>query len=480
MSDLFTRRVRTIALALAASITAACSDDNNPAGPQPAADTCANATGVISADITANCTLLSSKTYVLQGYRKVTNGATLTIQAGTKITGPTTGPSALFITRGAKIDAQGTAAAPIVFTSAQAVGSRRPGDWGGLIIIGNAPTNRVGPVNTEGPAPENYGQGTNATDNSGTLKYVRTEFAGYAEIVNEELNSFTFYAVGSGTTLDFLQSVAGLDDSFEWFGGTVDAKHLVSYESGDDHFDWTEGYRGRNQFLIAYQSRRLAPVPPGTLSSDPQGFEGDGCELGPPQKCAAEGYFSKPYSMPVFANFTAIGTGTLVSGYPSGGGIGIRVRRGTGGFFVNGIVARWPNKGFNLRDAATDSLRKIDSLVMKNVLFAQNTANFDPEGNATELGWPSKFVVTGSGIVQDGGTAGSHFVALPADTNNTSAASFDWTPSATSASRNGGLATFTGTLAARAGAAVTGTAYMGAADPNGPKWWQGWTTYVVR
>lgn len=477
MGDFFTRRTARAAIAIPLLAAAACSDDA-PTSPTPPRDACADANGVISADITTNCTLTANRTYVIQGYRKVQNGATLTIEPGTKITGPTTGASALFVLRGAKIQAAGTAVAPIVFTSGQAAGSRRPGDFGGLIIVGNAPINRTGAaILTEGPAGEVYSGGTNATDNSGTLRYVRVEFAGYAEVADEELNSFTFYAVGSGTTLDFLQAMSGVDDSFEWFGGTVDGKHLVSYEAGDDHFDFSEGYRGRNQYLIAYQSRRIAPRPPALLSSDPQGFEGDGCEIGKP---GCTSYHSQPYTMPVFANFTVIGSGSLVANYPSGGGIGARVRRGAGGFLVNGIIARWPSKGFNLRDAASDSLRRLDSLVVKNVLFAENRANFDPEGNTTELGWASKFAVAGSGIVEDGGSAASQFVALPTDTVNTAGTSFDWTPSGTSAARTGGLASFTGTLAARAGTFVTGTSYMGAADPNGPKWWQGWTTYVVR
>ena len=107
------------------------------------------------------------------------------------------------------------------------------------------------------------------------MRYTRVEFAGFAVAAAQELNSFTFAAVGSGTTLENLQSVMGLDDSFEWFGGTVNGRYLVSYESGDDHFDAAEGYRGKNQFLIAFQSTRGDPA-----GVDPQGFEVDGCAGG--------------------------------------------------------------------------------------------------------------------------------------------------------------------------------------------------------
>ena len=172
--------------------------------------------------------------------------------------------------------------APIVFTSQRSVGARSPGDWGGLIIVGNARNNRTGNIIVEGSdgsvvgansAGVVYTGGSNDDDNSGTLRYVRVEFGGYATLTDAELNSFTFAAVGRGTTLEYLQSMAGLDDSFEWFGGTVNGKYLVSYESGDDHFDGSEGYRGMNQFLIALQTTYLTPRPgAGAVSTDPQGF----------------------------------------------------------------------------------------------------------------------------------------------------------------------------------------------------------------
>ena len=205
----------------------------------------------ISANITASRTLYADTTYVLSGYVKVQNGATLTVQPGTTIVGDSTVlGSSLWILRGAKIQAVGTAAAPIVFTSQRSAGSRKPGDWGGIIIIGNGIINRTGStITTEGGAAgqaENYAGGTDNNDNSGTLRYVRIEFAGF-DVSNgggQELNSLSSYAVGRGTTYEYIESVSGLDDSFEWWGGAVDGRYLVSYESGDDHFDWTEGYVG--------------------------------------------------------------------------------------------------------------------------------------------------------------------------------------------------------------------------------------------
>ena len=191
-------------------------------------------------------TFFADTTYILQGYVKVSNGATLTIQPGTKIVGDTLVPgSSLWVLRGSKIMAEGTAAAPIVFTSQRAEGNRAPGDWGGLVIVGNAPINR-----TANPI-------------------------------------------------------------------------------------FTEGYQGRGQFLIALQTSVLTPRPgTGTVSSDPRGFEGDGCE----NDKAGCTYANAPYTMPVFANFTVVGPGTGV--FSGTDGNAAVVRRGGAASFVNGILSR--------------------------------------------------------------------------------------------------------------------------------------------
>ena len=250
-----------------------------------------------------------------------------------------------------------------MFTSARAAGNRKPGDWGGIIIIGNGIINRTGdPILTEGGAAgvaENYAGGTDNNDNSGTLRYVRIEFAGY-DISNgagQELNTLSSYAVGRGTTYEYIQSMTGLDDSFEWWGGAVDSRYLVSYESGDDHFDWTEGYQGRNQFMIAFQSTRITPRgrTPARCPSDPRGFEGDGCDPAVAGCTVTATGASTPYSMPVFANFTMIGTGDLVAAFPADGNGGVW-RRGTGATVCNGVLARYKGIAINIRDAWTDSL----------------------------------------------------------------------------------------------------------------------------
>ena len=433
---------------------------------------------VVEGSITANQSWFADTTYVLKGFVKVVAPATLTIAPGTRVVGDTNvAGSALFILQGARIEARGTATQPIVFTSQRAVGSRQPGDWGGLILVGRGQINRSGRVVLEGTTATAtdevvYSGGGDNADNSGTLQYVRVEFAGYPVLQNAELNSFTFAAVGSGTTLDHLQAMAGLDDSFEWFGGAVNAKYLVSYEAGDDHFDAAEGYRGKNQFLIAYQDTLLRARAglPGGPSSDPQAFEVDGCEG---TGCDL-GRASEPYTMPVFANFTLVGTGSsLISG--QNGGVGMVLRRGAGGTYINGIVARFPGRAISVRDAFTDELRAKDSLVLRNLLLSGNASNFEPAG--TNYGQSTNFA--NASIDSTGVAPAALFVSLPS-ANPVNAAALDWTPAPGSPAASGGLATFPAIIAARAGTFIVPTTYRGAADPAGSKWWEGWTTYVRR
>ena len=428
----------------------------------------------VTADITANTTWTVGNVYKIVGFRKVANGATLTIDAGTKVVGDfATAGSSLFVLRGGRIVANGTAPLPVVFTSSQADGARQPGDWGGLIIIGNGLINRSGTVNIEGTGTSGdnplvaYSGGNNNADNSGALHYVRVEYAGFGPAQDAELNSFTFAAVGSGTVLDHLQSLNGLDDSFEFFGGAVDAKFLVSYEAGDDHFDMAEGYQGRLQHLIAFQSRVFPPRPGvGNASADPQGIENDGCNG---SGCDLA-FNSTPFTTPVVANFTLVGTGPGI--VPTGGGYGAVLRRGTGGHYVNGVMARWPNAGIGYRDADTKARETGGLLSIRNLLIVETPL-------ALQAGQQTYDIAANAVTFDQPTTAASLFTALPPlpTTAATSGASFDWSLTATAAARTGGLAAFTGDLLTRAGTFVTGTVYRGAWDPAGTKWWEGWTAY---
>jgi hypothetical protein len=450
--------------------------------------------------IRQNLTLSPDTLYQLNGYTKVLNGATLTIPAGTTILGgagnAATGGigGSLFVYKGARLVVQGTAQNPVVFTSSRPAGQRAAGDWGGIVIVGRASSNRSGgTVLTESPSPVvnesdgsggtqmQYNDGTDDDDSSGDIRYLRIEFAGFAVSQDNELNSLSMYAVGRGTRLEYVQTLMGLDDGFEWFGGTVDGRYLVSYETGDDHFDTSEGYRGRNQFLIALQTLVPTPNPSGSAggaATDPQFFEADGCNgTGCPI-----GNSSTPFSMPVFANFTIVGSGPGV--LPSGGGNGMVLRRGTGGTWVNGIVARVQNRAITVSDTATSNRLTADSLSLRNIFLAENTANFDPAGSA-QFGQASRFTTSALDSAATGTPATALFTSLPAVGTAPTTASLDWVPAAgaPAAVRTGGLATFAAPLAGRMasyfGGTLVGTAYRGAVDPAATaRWYAGWTVYA--
>ena len=449
-----------------------------------------NAAATITTDITANRTFTADTAYTLSGFIHVVNGATLTIQPGTIIKGDfNVLGSALFIMRGAKIQAVGTVDAPIVFTSSRASGQRQPGDWGGLLLIGNALNNRSGSVSIEGSGTDGnavvsgknytiiYNGGTTATDNSGTLSYVRVEFAGFAPIQDNEFNSFTFAAVGSGTRASYLQSLDGLDDSYEFFGGGFDLDHLVAYETADDVLDMSEGFSGRVQFVVAQSTVQLVPrTGAGFYSVDLEGIENDGCAG---TGCDL-GFNSAPYTLPLIANFTLIGCGQPSCVGP-GGGHGMMIRRGSGGYYVNGVLARWPTDGVSLRDAATYARAgsvaapsTSADLQIRNVFFAETNNLMFQASSATQ----NSLDATANNLTLSTATAASLFTAIPAvGSAPTSVNAFDFTPAAGSPIATGGLATFTGAIATKAGTFVTPTSYMGGVAPNGPKWFQGWTAY---
>ena len=195
----------------------------------------------------SNRTLSADTAYVLTGLFYVDSTFTLTIQPGTVVFGDT--GAALVITRGAKIFARGSANSPIVFTSNKPVGQRHSGDWGGLLILGNAPSNKVNPLIEGGIIGGSYG-GNDPNDNSGIFRYVRVEFGGYRFQLNNEVNGLTMGGVGAGTEIHHMQVSYADDDSYEWFGGTVNPKYLVAFGGTDDEFDTDFGYSGKVQFAF--------------------------------------------------------------------------------------------------------------------------------------------------------------------------------------------------------------------------------------
>jgi hypothetical protein len=291
-----------ILFAAFATVLASCSDKSTEAPNNGTGEGDPNVVAV-TADITANTTWTADKIYTINKIIYVTNGATLTIQPGTIIKGSksTSGSGSLVITRGSKIMAEGTAQKPIVFTSGQPAGQRSSQDWGGVILLGKAPVNQGDNNQIEGIGSGNtnalYG-GDDANDNSGVMKYVRIEFAGVPLSPDNEINGLTFGGVGAGTTIDYIEVYRSGDDSFEWFGGTVNCKHLVSIGALDDDFDTDFGFSGKVQFGVAQRYPTIADV------SGSNAFESDN---------DANGSNNAPETSPVFSNMTLLGPQTNAS-----------------------------------------------------------------------------------------------------------------------------------------------------------------------
>lgn len=244
--------------------------------------------------LTEEKVLKAGSEYELVGGFEVEDGGKLIIEEGVTIKATRSidgAPDYILVKQGGKIIAQGTKEKPIVMTSTREL----PGSWGGLHICGKAPINLVGGVGKSEIGNATFG-GDDPTDNSGVLKYVRLEYTGFAFSSTKESNGFTFYGVGDGTTLEYLQSYKGADDGFEWFGGTVSAKYLVSTSSEDDSFDWTDGWVGKGQFWVAYQDQS-APDSKGTALGDCL-IEADNRE---------DNFTNIPVSHPVLANLTLVG-----------------------------------------------------------------------------------------------------------------------------------------------------------------------------
>lgn len=360
-------------MAALAMTFAGCSDDKGNDGGEPTPPPAGNEAGLVFDEKEGTQTigyigngnkhfpapkgdyvLDAGKKYVLRGWVYIQDGSTLTIPAGTVIKGDKQTAAALIIERGAKIIARGTAQKPIVFTSEQPAGGRKPGDWGGLILCGRASNNK-GEQQIEGGPRSFHGGGKAPVDNddSGVLSYVRVEFAGYPFDTDKEINGITFGSVGSGTQVDHLQVSYSNDDSFEWFGGSVSCKYLVAYHGWDDDFDTDNGFSGRMQFLLGVRHPRLADK---SLSN---GFESDN---------NADGSAEEPYTTARFCNVTLIGpmgqdaaffntsaTASNPDGYINAGELypnngsglgqfqaGVQIRRNSRISLYNSVVTGWP------------------------------------------------------------------------------------------------------------------------------------------
>ncbi|MFA6234371.1 MAG: hypothetical protein WC824_09365 [Bacteroidota bacterium] len=289
---------------------------------------------------TSNVTLSASNVYILTGIYFVDPGNTLTIPAGTTILGDSA--SVLCISSGGTIQATGTAASPIIMTSAKPVGSRNPGDWGGVVILGLAPTNQTNPLIEGGIVPGSFG-GTNPTHSSGTFQYVRIEYAGYRFQLNNETNGLTLGGVGSGTVIDHVQVTYSFDDGFEFFGGTVNAKYLVTIGEIDDGFDTDFGYNGAIQFGFGMKDPNMWDP-----TDNSRAIETDNCG-------SAACYGTSPRTNPIFSNFTLVGPKrTNATTVPAGERFdyALMFRRGTQQNLHNSAVVGY-ERSLSLRDPET-------------------------------------------------------------------------------------------------------------------------------
>jgi hypothetical protein len=293
-------------------------------------------TTVLSGNINTTTTLTSDKVWTLKGYVYVTDGAKLIIQPGTTIVSDIAEKGALCIERGAQIIAEGTSAKPIIFTSGKNIGERSPGDWGGIVILGRAKTNRSSEPTIEGGIGRPYG-GTNDVDNSGVLKYVRIEYAGIAALPNSEINALTLGAVGSGTVIENVQTIYANDDAFEFFGGTVSPKNLYAFATADDDFDFDFGYTGT--------------LTNGVSKRDPQfvdnGDAGNGVE------CDNDGTGSgaQPYTHPKLIGMILVGP--FDASALSNHNLGLRWRRATRFSIVNSKILGYQKGAFSIESNET-------------------------------------------------------------------------------------------------------------------------------
>jgi hypothetical protein len=322
----------------------------------------------VKGNLEGNITWTADKIYKLVGFVRVgqedvfgtiTTTGTLTIEPGTLIIGDRATKGTLVIQRGSKIIANGTVDKPIVMTSERNPGEKEAGDWGGLVILGKAPNNLPDDAKNrelEGGYGGFHG-GTDAADNSGSLKYVRVEYAGIPVNPNQEINSFTFGSVGNGTTIDYLQATYGLDDSFEWFGGTVNAKHLIAYRGLDDDFDVDNGFSGNVQYAVGIRGTTQAD------QSGSNGFEVDN---------DAAGSSNMPFTAGTFANVSIIGAkGKAETSINIQFQNGAQLRRNNKLKIYNTFITGYPNGVYidSQRGSAKTNAEK-GEIVLENVVLA--------------------------------------------------------------------------------------------------------------
>lgn len=447
-------------------------DSNTPSTTTPPPVTPTENT-ILEGRISANLTLKAGFIYKLRGLVYVTNGAILTIEPGTKIVGENGKNGGLIITRSCKIIADGTVEKPIIFTS-EAVTPQR-GDWAGLVILGNAPANASfngvqGLGEIEGGINNSDGlglygtpatQAQNPADNSGILRYVRIEYAGFAFLPDKEINGLTFGGVGNKTIVDYVQVSYANDDSFEWFGGTVNCTHLISFRTLDDDFDTDNGFSGKVQFGISLRDSSVADI------SRSEAFESDN---------DANGSALLPQTSAVFSNMTVMGPKQNLDNKGNNLFVwGAQIRRNSSLSIFNSIIMGYPNglyidatKGVPTDNNIPGSLFVQNTIIAgcpKPVLYSLGTNTnvpLMPNTTATITDWFNT-AAYGNSIL-----ATNDLVGLTAPFNYTAP---DFNPTAGSAAIAGAAFSHP-----KLTTGFTSVAYKGACAV-GDTWWKNWTKF---
>ena len=421
--------------------------------------TCRNVDGidkevcVVRGRIGSDTTWGTGSYWVLRGAVFIEAPARLTIDAGTEIFGEFATSGTLIIARGAQILANGTAEAPIVFSSDQPIGERGRADWGGLIINGNAPINVPGSESVGEGDTGVYG-GNDAADDSGHLRYVRVEFAGTEFSPDNELNGISFQGVGNRTEVDHVMVKYNKDDGLEFFGGTVTVKHVVLQAIADDSIDWTDGWTGKGQFIIVMQSGDDAD----------QGIEADN---------NGDNNNLTPRSNPTLYNLTLIGDPDTTEGSESD--IGMLLREGTSATIRNFIVLGFKEASVDIDHTATfdqvdsGSLTLGSGIIHGNCVVSGCDAQFRTDSDDEAASMTTQAFVTGSSNV-------SFVDPMLADPYNLS--SPDYRPAATSPALNGAVAP---SMPPNDGFFDTAN-FIGAVGPAGggqDTWWQEWTDFAT-
>ncbi len=408
-------------------------------------------------------TLYRDTAYVLTGFYYVDSLATMNIQAGTVILGDSLSQGTMIIRRGGTINAEGTKTEPIVFTSSKPVGQRVRGNWGGVIILGNAPTNKPVTTNIEGVDIGGQYGGDNPNDNSGVFRYVRIEFPGIVISLNNEINGLTMGGVGRGTTIEYVQVSNSNDDSFEWFGGTVDAKYLVALNGTDDEFDTDFGYSGNIQFAFGKRDANIWDA-----AGQSNGFESDNDATPTTQS---------PLTSPVFSNVTLVGpqADTTIA-LPVGNKFeyGAVIRRNTRLSFHNSVILGYPF-GLSIRNDSTAAYALQGNLQIRNVSVQARTNVLNTSSVAAGVGFTFGTFFGTAGWNNLGGTPRQPSAIALVDVFN--AVNPDPRPTVSSEAATAGTSYSSVQLSKPF---FTQVGYRGAFDPSvsrNAQWDAGWTNY---